>query len=557
MAPLPDKAAAIAEAYRRGLLPASMAADYEAAARSGVVNDPYAASRGQARGQPVTGYLTTAARAVPGVTDLGAAWSAALRSADDLAHGRPADFGSRWNQARAQQQGVIDQFRSDHPIAANNAAALGALAPAAAALPIGMAPAAARLAAPAAGQGLGAVAGRVATGAARNAFTGGAIGAAYGFGQAGTLAERTANANRGVLPGALAGVAIPGAVAAATGLVSGGRALASGLASGSTADAGSAALGGAPPGSREALIVAFNRAVANHGLAPLGQSLPDNVGAGHEATAYLGRQTANAYDRAARAVTGFTKDPKLIADTQIRARMLPDDEFSNIHFKNVLRQTIAQPINMGGMTGEDILNMHSQLSEMADELKRQGWPAEPVGRVFDGLNDDIANAVDRQNPGYGALKRAADEAAAVHLRMARASQMANDNGGVFSPGEMREVLRQEDARQGYVSTANTVMPLWVLTNHAGYMQYSPTAEKIANFIARTPADYFRAQMFDSPSYINGPLQRNPGGSDPNGASSLRPFNTLGPDSVGLNTIGPAGVTAGSYPTSQTGQPDQN
>jgi hypothetical protein len=81
MAPLPDKAAVIAEAYRRGLLPPGMAAEYEAAARQGTVNDPYAAARAQARGQPVTGYLTTAARSIPGVTDLGAAWSAALSGA--------------------------------------------------------------------------------------------------------------------------------------------------------------------------------------------------------------------------------------------------------------------------------------------------------------------------------------------------------------------------------------------------------------------------------------------------------------------------------------------
>jgi hypothetical protein len=496
------------------------------------VNDPYAAARGQARGQPVTGYLTTAARAVPGVTDLGAAWSAALRSADDIAHGHPANFGSRWTEARAQQQGVIDQFRSDHPIAANNAAALGAVAPAAAALPIGMAPAAARLAAPAAGQGLGAVAGRVATGAARNAFTGGAIGAAYGFGQGGTLAERTANANRGVLPGALAGVAVPGAVAAARGLVSGGRALASGLAAGSTADASSAAM-----------LEAFNRAVANHGLAPLGQTLPDNIGAGHEATAYLGRQTANAYDRAARAVTGFTKDPKLIADTQTRAKMLLDDKFSNIHFQNVLRQTVAQPINMGGMTGEDILNMHSLVSEMADELKRQGSLSEPVGRVFDGLNDDIANAVDRQNPGYGRLKRAADEAAAVHLRMARASQLASDNGGVFTPAQMHAALDLENGRQGNVATASTVVPLRFLTTHAGYLLNSLAPGDVGTFIARTPADYYRSQLYQSAAPLFGPLKTRLDGGDPN--------------SLGLNTIGPAGVAAGSNSTSQTGQPDQN
>jgi hypothetical protein len=434
---------------------------------------------------------------------------------------------------------VIDQFRADHPVAANNAAALGTVAPGAATLPLGAASTAARLAAPAAGQGLGALAGRVAAGAARNAFTGGAIGAAYGFGQPGTLAERAANAGRGIVPGALAGVVVPGAVGVARGLMAGGRALAAGA-----------------PVDRAALIDAFNRAVANHGLAPLGQTLPDSVGAGHEATAYLGRQTAIAYDKAARAVTGFTKDPKLIADTQDRAKMLLDDAFGNSHLRNVLRQTIAQPINMGGMTGEDILNMHSQLSEMADELKRQGWPAEPVGRVFDGLNDDVANAVDRQNPGYGSLKRAADEAAAVHLRMARASQLASDTGGVFTPEQLHVALDLENARQGNVATASTVLPLRLLASHGTALLDEPIQSNMEHFLARTPSDYYRTQMFNQLRSLLVPPQGSPIGNSPTGFGALSPNNAFDPRSVGPNTIGPSGAAAGSYLASQTDQPDQ-
>jgi len=706
MAATPDKAAVIAEAYRRGLLPPDMAASYEAAARQGIVNDPYAAARAEGRGQPVTGYLTTAARAIPGVTELGAGWSAALRSADDLASGRAPDFGARYSQARAQQQGLVDQFRADHPIASNNAAALGLVAPTAATLPMGAAPAAARLVAPVASRSLGALAGRVAAGAARNAFTGGVVGATYGFGQGESLQEREANAARGVLPGAAMGVAAPMAVGAARGLlalrrpltvppppvaglerepwinhyaidtdpdddfdeidnrplrqvngpptygrdgmpisrlpansnVPGGRAavwerrvagydprtanpepippgqtppdnvIASRYAKvpndfrapgsperkAGTGAAGNPAVApgspgsivdgqpgaaGTPPGASPAeqrdydldptilgpwgatyerirRLAAFNERMANFGLSSLGKSLPYEIGAGPEAVNYLGAETAKAYDTAASRVKSFGKDPQLIAATQVGYNALADasDEARNA-YKAFLIDHMAPQISAGNMTGRDVLDLQSNIADWANIFKRHDYVTHPVGIILDHLNNHVTDAVDRQNPGYASAKRAADDAAAIHSRLVRASAMALDNGGVYTPDQLHTALDLEAQRQGDIVTSAKLFPMREMTRHADVMldsQDPSTLDKIASLAPRS-SPYrssfpYQWSVRDLPAAANDYKATN--------AFALRQaLSSIDQTQAGQTGLAPSWVTAGSYLAQPNGQPD--
>ncbi len=175
-------------------------------------------AEGQRAGDPFTGYVTTAARAIPGLTELGAAYSAALRSADDVLNHRPADFSGYWNQARGEQQGVLDRFQDEHPRFAANATALATLAPAAVAGPLGLAraaPAAATVAADEVEAATPSLVRRWGATAARNGLTGAAVAGTYGFSQPGSLAERASEAANAAPGGALAGVALPAAVSGA------------------------------------------------------------------------------------------------------------------------------------------------------------------------------------------------------------------------------------------------------------------------------------------------------------------------------------------------------
>jgi hypothetical protein len=171
-----------------------------------------------------TGYLTTASRAVPFLTEAGAGYSAGLRSLDDLLAGRAPDLSGNWTRARAEQQAVVDSFQREHPVLSNNATALGTVAPMAAA-GLGFS----RAARPAASllpgavssdeaAGSGAATRKLVGGTLRNAFTGGAVGALYGAGRPGTAGQRAQYAADAVAPGALWGAGLPLGLGAVGGL---------------------------------------------------------------------------------------------------------------------------------------------------------------------------------------------------------------------------------------------------------------------------------------------------------------------------------------------------
>ena len=192
--------------------------------------DAYRAARLQAQQDQFTAGAQRLANAVPFLPELGAAWSAGLRSLDDLSSGRASDFGQRWNQARAEQRGYADEFQREHPVVGNLLGALGMAAPAALASAIPASQGVARPPAPAV-QSLQPGGGRIAPtlrraagSVAQNATAGALAGAAYGFSQPGTLDQRARSARNAFLPGAAGGGVAPLALG---GLVRSASALAS------------------------------------------------------------------------------------------------------------------------------------------------------------------------------------------------------------------------------------------------------------------------------------------------------------------------------------------
>jgi len=217
----PSRAQRLAEAYRRGILPPDKAQRYEEAARRGIVDDHYAAARSNEKhdGWGVAGgAVNTFTGAIPFLNEGGAALGAGEAALGNMFHGKPANFGGEFNNQRAAQQGSIDQFKADHPIAASTAQGLGYGAQMATALATGGAsevPAATT----ALRTGLVAGAKRLGARTARNAITGATIGAMNGAAQPGTLQQRVASAAGAVPSGAVIGAALPAGAKAITSVV--------------------------------------------------------------------------------------------------------------------------------------------------------------------------------------------------------------------------------------------------------------------------------------------------------------------------------------------------
>lgn len=199
-------AALLAEAYKRGLLPAEKSAAYEEGVRRGIVKDDYAQGRIWGR-NPATGASATFNESIP----LADEYLAGMGTIADTLQGK-GSFGDNWKTRRARQAGEVDQFKADHPTGANAMTALGYGAQVVPALMTGGGSVAPQVES-AATKTIAQRAGRVTMTGARNAT----VGAAYASGNAaagrGTAQERLDAAGHAVLPGAIAGLTLPVAAA--------------------------------------------------------------------------------------------------------------------------------------------------------------------------------------------------------------------------------------------------------------------------------------------------------------------------------------------------------
>lgn len=199
--------ALMAEAYRRGLLPAARAQAYEEAVKRGLVTDPYVSGRLES-GNGVMGSanaaLSTFASAVPGLSEAGAG----LGALADVAEGRAKSLGAAWEAERARQQGLQAGFQQQHPVIAPLTQGAALAAQVAPLMATGGAAAAPELS-----EGGSALA-RFTGGVARNATMGAGASALNAASQPGTVGQRAQAATSAMGPGAALGVVLPGVVGA-------------------------------------------------------------------------------------------------------------------------------------------------------------------------------------------------------------------------------------------------------------------------------------------------------------------------------------------------------
>jgi hypothetical protein len=206
-----DRAAMLAEAYRRGLLTGDKKVKYEEAMRRGLVGDTQSRARAQAQGGLpfLSGLAATFNEAVP-LADEAVAGVGALI---DAARGK-GSLSENWRRNRDVQLGLQEGARDANRTASDLATGLGYVAQAAPALASGGVTLAPQLAA----RGLPQVAKRVAVNTAKNATVGAGYAAGNAVASRGSLSQRAQAADAAILPGAVAGVVLP-AIAATPGFV--------------------------------------------------------------------------------------------------------------------------------------------------------------------------------------------------------------------------------------------------------------------------------------------------------------------------------------------------
>jgi hypothetical protein len=195
--------ALLAEAYKRGLLPADKASAYEEGVRRGLVTDNYALGRLKARAKPASrGATATFDEAVPLLDE---AKAGMLALADTLSGKGSLD--KTWKANRDFQEGEQAEFKTAHPIAANAMTGMGYSVQA---IPMFFSGGAS--AAPAIAEKAPSMTGRLAAGAktvGKNAAIGASYAAANAAAGRGSASDRLKAASSAVIPGAAAGVVVP------------------------------------------------------------------------------------------------------------------------------------------------------------------------------------------------------------------------------------------------------------------------------------------------------------------------------------------------------------
>jgi uncharacterized membrane protein len=184
----------------------------------------------------------------------------------------------------------------------------------------------------------------------------------------------------------------------------------------------------------------------NRALGRIGQSLPEDVPAGHEAAKYTGDTIGNFYEQnlAGRSV-GI--DPTLVTRFNYMGQRsgLRPQELEELN--GIVQREVGGLFSngQGKASARDWKRLDSKLGSMASKFSAS--PDDPfkvqLGEQVGFVQDQMRHLMRRQNPDVAKNLRAADEAWADFVPYQRATSMSLEDG-IPTPGQYRSAVRQND-----------------------------------------------------------------------------------------------------------------
>jgi hypothetical protein len=190
-----------------------------------------------------------------------------------------------------------------------------------------------------------------------------------------------------------------------------------------------------------------SRIPLNRALGRVGQSLPDSVPAGHEATGYTQRTLGDLYDKTLSG-TFANLDPTFVTRMNVlgqRANLRPQ-EFNEL--SDIVQREIGgafQGKNIGQLTGRDFKRLDTRLGQISRGFQKNEDPyKQMLGDYVEQAQEQVRHLFRRQNPTQARTLRDLDNAWADFVPAQRASQMSIEDG-IPTPGEYRNAVRQNDS----------------------------------------------------------------------------------------------------------------
>lgn len=196
--------------------------------------------------------------------------------------------------------------------------------------------------------------------------------------------------------------------------------------------------------ARNRAIGDFNRAVYSDALAPIGQTLPDNIATGGAGVQHVGDQIGKVYDNL-ESQAMFNYDGQFHRDLQgIRSDMLAQGAPQSVmdQFDNIVRGNVTNKMNpnTGELTGQQWGHTRSQLNTIVrnNTIGQPTADQQALAAGVDQLGDAVnANVVRNSPAGVQTDLTNANAAYARYKRLERAAGYtgARNSGNVFTPAQ--------------------------------------------------------------------------------------------------------------------------
>lgn len=198
--------------------------------------------------------------------------------------------------------------------------------------------------------------------------------------------------------------------------------------------------------SRNRTIEDFNRGLGNQVLKRVGQTLPDDVPAGHAMISHLERTLGENYDNllphlVGRADNQFQQE---MGDLQTAAMLMPQNQSDQ--FNRILQTQVFDKFTpQGNASGETLKEIEHQLGYRAHGyMKSQDFDQQTMGRALREAQRILRNMIERNNPSKVGELQNANSAWADFLRLEKAASKAGKNEGVFTPGNFLQATKDLD-----------------------------------------------------------------------------------------------------------------
>lgn len=197
--------------------------------------------------------------------------------------------------------------------------------------------------------------------------------------------------------------------------------------------------------AQERGVMDLNRAAINRSLTPIGEVLPANNGAGHEAIAFAADRLKAAYGDVLPRLRGTIDRTFERRINAIDARADVPAEYANklAAVKTDLRNAFQRAGPNGAYSGKTLRDASERLGDVSSAWRASNDPYERrIGELAQQYRDQLHALARRQNPEYAKRLRDVDTGYASLVRVERAALSSPD--GVFTPAQYRAATRMTD-----------------------------------------------------------------------------------------------------------------